>query len=262
MKDSHRLIKIFFYFGYIFLYTPILLIIIYSFNKSNTILWQGVSLRWYRSLFQNDALLESCLISLKIAVLSATLSVSLGTLCASAWTRKDNQSFLLGFLATMPLVIPEIIMGLSLLNLFVWMRDHIGWPKGGLFTVIIAHTTLGSAYVTAIVRARLLAIDPTLNEAALDLGARPYQVFFFIKFPLIRPTLIASWLIAFILSFDDVVLASFTAGPGATTLPLVIFSSIKNGCTPQINALATCTIVMAALLIMTTGFIIYRKEER
>jgi putrescine transport system permease protein len=185
--------------------------------------------------------------------------VLLGTLCASAWTRKPEGHPFLGFLATTPLVIPEIITGLSLLMLFVWLSDHLGFPQRGMFSVIIAHTTLGVAYVTTIVRTRLLSIDPTLAEAALDLGARPYRVFFLIKFPLLRSSLVASWLIAFIVSFDDVVLASFTAGPGTTTLPIMILSTLKIGHTPQINALATCIVVMASILIMSAGYVMYQK---
>lgn len=258
---SHRFIKTFFYLGYVFLYLPILLIVIYSFNKSRTVIWEGLSFHWYKILFQNSKLFEGTMNSFKIAVLSATLSVILGTLCASAWTRRYKKHSFLGFLAITPLIVPEIVTGLSLLLLFVWMNAHIGWPQKGLLTIIAAHTIVGTAYVTAIVRARLLCIDPAFSEAALDLGALPYKVFFLIKFPLIRASLIASWLIAFILSFDDVVLASFTAGPGTTTLPLMIFSTIKIGYTPQINALATCIIIMASVIIMVAGYIINRKES-
>ncbi len=261
MKARHSWIKFFFYLGYIFLYTPIFLIIAYSLNASQTIMWQGISWKWYHSLFHNELLWDGAMTSFKIALISASLAVALGTLCAHLWTSPTHRKEVLGFLATMPLVIPEIVTGLSLLSFFVWMHTHIGWPQRGILTIIAAHTTLGAAYVTAIVRARISSIDPSLTEAALDLGAPPYKVFFLITLPLIAPSLIASWLIAFIISFDDIILASFTVGPGTTTLPLVIFSSIKVGYTPQINALATCITVMVSLFIMAAGYIFYRKDS-
>jgi putrescine transport system permease protein len=261
MKTRYYWVKLFFYFGYIFLYTPIFLIIAYSLNASQTIVWQGISWKWYQSLLQNELLLDGTITSFKIALISASLAVVLGTVCAHLWTSPPHKKKGLGFLATTPLVIPELVSGLSLLSFFVWMETHLGWPQRGMLTIIVAHTTLGAAYVTAIVRARLSFIDPSLSEAALDLGASPYKVFFLIKLPLVFPSLIASWLIAFIISFDDVVLASFTSGPGTTTLPLVIFSSIKVGYTPQINALATCITVMVSLFIMAAGYIFYRKDS-
>lgn len=257
---SHRFIKPLFYLGYLFLYLPLVLIVVYSFNRSHAISWQGVSLKWYRALFQNKDLLQGALASLKIGIIAATLSVILGTLCASAWTRPRNSHSFLGFLATMPLVIPEIVIGLSLLLFFMWLNQRIGWPQKGLWTVTAAHTTLGAAYVTAIVRSRLLSIDPLLSEAALDLGARPHRVFFLIKLPIIGPTLLGSWLIAFIISFDDVILASFTSGPGTITLPLMIFSSLKMGYSPQINALATCVVLIVSIVMSIMAYLIYRKE--
>lgn len=258
---QRKISRVLFYFGYVFLYTPILLIILYSFNRSNTLSWQGLSFKWYATLAQNKILLDGAMISLQIAILSATLAVILGTLCANACMLPQRSHRVLGFLATAPLVIPEMITGLSLLILFVAFEQHMGWFKRGMLTVIIAHTTLGIAYVTAIVRARLRSLSPLLREAALDLGARPYKVFFLITLPLILPSLGASWLIAFILSFDDVILASFTTGPGTTTLPLVIFSSLKMGYTPQINALATCIIALVSFLIVTAGYVMHKRED-
>lgn len=258
----HPWIRFFFYAGYLFLYLPIILTILYSLNHSKTIAWGGLSLRWYQVLFKNQALWQSAMVSFKIAMISATLAVILGTMCAHLWTKDRQNHHILGLMSMVPLVIPELITGLSILLLFVWSENTFGWPPRGLWTVIAAHTTLGAAYVTAIVRARLLNLDPILSEAALDLGARPGKVFFLIKLPIIIPSIIASWLIAYIISFDDLILVSFTSGPGITTLPLMIFSSIKVGYTPQINALATCITGMVSLVIMTAGYTLYKKERQ
>jgi putrescine transport system permease protein len=259
---GHHWIRLFFYMGYVFLYLPIILTILYSFNHSQTIAWTTFSLRWYRVLFKNQALWQSAMVSLKIALISATIAVILGTVCAHLWTKEQHNHNALGLLAMVPLVVPELITGLSILLLFVWSENTFGWPPRGIWTVITAHTTLGAAYVTAIVRSRLLNLDPALSEAALDLGALPSKVFFLIKLPIIIPSIIASWLIAFIISFDDVVLASFTSGPGITTLPLRIFSSIKVGYTPQINALAACITGMISILIMSAGYALHKKESQ
>jgi putrescine transport system permease protein len=258
---KHPIVRTFFYAGYTFLYVPIILIMVYSLNAAPTLVWQGHSWRWYGELLRNQALWKAAVTSLRIALVSASASVVLGTACASLWTRPSRAHASLGMLATMPLVIPEIVMGLSLLLTFVGLDSFFGWPQRGTVTVTIAHTLVGAAYVTAIVRARLASLDPTLTEAALDLGARPYHVFFLIKFPLIVPALIASWLVAFVLSFDDVVLASFTSGPGTTTLPLMIFSSIKVGYTPQINALATLIVIFVTGLIALAGGAMYRRQK-
>jgi putrescine transport system permease protein len=258
---SHPWIRFFFYTGYIFLYLPIALTILYSLNHSKTVVWSGLSLRWYQVLFQNHALWQSAMVSFKIGMISATLAVILGTTCAHLWT-KERCHHRLGMMAMTPLFIPEVIIGLSILLLFVWSENTFGWPPRGMWTVISAHTTLGAAYVTAIVRARLLHLDPTLSEAALDLGARPAKVFFLIQLPIIIPSIIASWLIAYIISFDDLILASFTSGPGITTLPLMIFSKIKVGYTPEINALATCITGIISLVIMTAGYTLYKKESQ
>lgn len=258
MFSKHRIVNIFFYGGYVFLYLPILLVIVYSFNASSSLSWGGLSLKWYRELMHQHGLLDSLVISLKIAVISATFSVILGTLCASGWSHHHKA---LGFFSTMPLVIPEVVLGLALLLFFFWVQVQTGWPPRGMLTVVVAHTTLGMAYVTAMVRARLIGMDPLLREAALDLGARPYKVFLRITLPLLAPVLFASWLIAFILSLDDVILASFTSGPGTTTLPLLIFSSLKVGYSPQINALATCIVLVVSLLIAIAGWVYQKKKQ-
>lgn len=262
MKNRPFFLNILFYFGYIFLYLPILLILLYSFNRSPNLSWQGFSFHWYKALWNHDSLWKSAHVSLKIAIASATFAVLLGLFCAHSWSKIPRNNKMLGFLATLPLVIPELVLGLSILMLFVWMDRMFSWPQRGFPSVIAAHTTLGSAYVMAILRARLASLDATLSEAALDLGARPNHVFFLIKLPLIFPALLASWLIVFIVSFDDVVLASFTSGPGTTTLPLRIFSSLKVGYTPELTALASCIVLMVSFFIVIIGCIFSRKEPK
>lgn len=260
MKTKHPFGTIFFYLGFGFLYIPIFLIMLYSFNKAGGLQWEGFSWKWYIHLFQDESFLEGSVVSLQIALMSGTLATILGTLCATLSTQRHNPHKTLGFMATMPLVIPEIITGLSLLLFFVGCQNVFGFPQRGFWTVVIAHTTLGAAYATAIIRTQLLELDPSLSEAALDLGARPHSVFFLIKLPIIFPSLVTSWLISFILSFDDVVLASFTSGPGTSTLPLIIFSSLKTGSNPKLNALATCIILMVSLVMVFTGILIHRKS--
>jgi len=252
--------RAFFYFGYFFMYAPLFLVIIYSFNSLNTFSWGGFSWKWYKKLIDNHLLLDSALVSCKVAALSATLSVLLGTLCASQWTSVKGKHKRLGLVATLPLVIPEMVLGLSLLLLWVWLMKCFSWLHRGFLSLVVAHTLVGTAYVTALVRTRLARIDPFLSEAALDLGAKPYKVFLWIKMPLALPTIIAGWLLAFILSFDDVVLASFATGPGTSTLPLVIFSSLRLGYNPEINALGSCIICFASLLTGGIWYIIYRKS--
>ena len=250
--------------GYGFLYLPILSLIIFSFNSSRQItVWQGFSTKWYVSLFQDDVLIKSAWISLQVATCSATAAVVLGTLAAVVLVRLgrfQGRSFF-GILTTAPLVMPEVITGLALLLLFVGLEQTVGWPKGrGILTITIAHTTLCMAYVTILVRGRLADMDRSLEEAALDLGARPLKVFMAITLPLISPALISGWLLAFALSLDDLVVASFVAGPGSSTLPMVIFSSIRFGISPQINALATIIITSVAIGVMVAGWLIHRKK--
>lgn len=250
--------------GYGFLYFPILTLIIFSFNESRLVtVWQGFSTKWYASLLQDDALLKSVWVSLKVAVSAATFAVILGTMAAIALVRlgrfRGRQFF--GILTATPLVMPEVITGLSLLLLFVGLEQLIDWPRGrGMTTIIIAHTTLCMAYVTILVRGRLADMDRSLEEAALDLGARPFKVFLCITLPIISPALVAGWLLAFVLSLDDLVLASFVAGPGSSTLPMVIFSSIRFGISPQINALATLIITGVAMGVIVAGWLMHRKR--
>lgn len=257
-------LKAFMILGYGFLYLPILTLIVFSFNASRQVTtWQGFSTKWYVSLLQDEVLLKSAWVSLQVATCAATLAVILGTLAVVALVRLGRfrgQSFF-GVLTTAPLVMPEVITGLALLLLFVGLEQTLGWPKGrGALTITIAHTTLCMAYVTVLVRGRLADMDRSLEEAALDLGARPLKVFTTITLPLISPALVSGWLLAFALSLDDLVIASFVAGPGSSTLPMVIFSSIRFGISPQINALATIIITGVAMGVMIAGWLMHRRS--
>jgi putrescine transport system permease protein len=251
--------------GFVFLYGPIVSVIVYSFNASRLVtVWAGFSTHWYGELLQNDQIKNAALISFEFALLAATGALILGTLAGIVQTgnRRFIRRTLCGALVTGPLVMPEVINGLSLLLLFVAMEQAIGWPRGrGVPTIVIAHITLGMAYVSVVVEARLAAFDRSLEEAALDLGARPAKVFFVITLPLIAPALVAGWLLAFTLSLDDLVISSFTTGPAATTLPMVIFSSVRLGVSPQINALATILLVVVAVVVVIAGRLVARTRN-
>lgn len=240
-------------FGYAFLYLPIALLVVWSFNESRMVtVWGGFSTKWYAELAGNDGFLEAALLSLKVAATSATAALVLGTLAALALVRfgRFGGRGLFTGLVTAPLVMPEIILGLAMLLLFVSLEQVVGWPGGrGFTTIAIAHTTVGMAYATVVVRSRLVQMDRSLEEAAMDLGARPVKVFFLVTLPVIAPSLAAAWLLAFTLSLDDVVVAQFVSGPGATTLPIEVFSSVRLGISPQVNALGTIIVVAVALMI-------------
>ncbi|UHD16272.1 ABC transporter permease subunit [Thiocapsa bogorovii] len=252
-------------FGYAFLYVPILLLILYSFNESRLVtVWTGFSIKWYVELFRNQQLLDAAWLSVRIAAVNATLAVVLGTLAANALVRHRKFRGRTGFelLLTAPLVMPDVIIGLSLLLLFVAMQQTIGWPDGrGFTTITIAHVTFSMAYVAVVVRARLSQMDRSLEEAAMDLGARPLRVYLTITLPLIAPALLSGWLLAFTLSLDDLVIASFVAGPGSTTLPMVIYSSVRMGVSPQINALATIVVAVVTLAVVIAGISMRRGPE-
>jgi putrescine transport system permease protein len=237
--------------GFIFLYAPILSLIIFSFNESRLVtVWGGFSTRWYGELLRDPQILGAAWISLKVAFVSATIAVILGTLAAYVLMRfgRFRSRALLTGMATAPLVMPEVITGLSLLLLFVGLEQLIGWPAGrGMTTIIIAHITFCLAFVAVVVQSRLAGMDQSVEEAAQDLGARPVRVFFDITLPIISPALIAGWLLAFTLSLDDLVIASFVTGPGASTLPMVIFSKVRLGVSPDVNALATIIIALVAV---------------
>ncbi len=251
-------------FGYAFLYVPILSVIVYSFNDSRLVtLWGGFSLRWYKALIQNEEILDAALLSLQIAVVSATVATVFGTIAGLALHRigRFRGRMLLTGMITSPLVMPEIITGISLLFLFITLTDWIGWPGArGASTITIAHITFSMAYVAVVVRSRLTGSNQSLEEAAMDLGGRPLRVFFDITVPTIAPAMIAGWLLAFTLSLDDVVIASFVSGPGATTLPMLIFSKVKLGVTPDINALATVIIVLVSLGVITAALLTRKRK--
>jgi len=251
-------------FGYAFLYVPIVSVVVYSFNESRLVtLWGGFSLRWYKALLENEEILDAALLSLQIAVVSASVATVFGTLAGLALHRigRFKGRTLLTGMITSPLVMPEIITGISLLFLFITLTDWIGWPGNrGAMTITIAHITFAMAYVAVVVRSRLTGSDESLEEAAMDLGGRPLRVFFDITVPMIAPAMISGWLLAFTLSLDDVVIASFVSGPGATTLPMLIFSKVKLGVTPDINALATVIIVLVSLGVITAAMITRKKQ--
>jgi putrescine transport system permease protein len=250
--------------GFTFLYAPIVSLIVFSFNSSKLVtVWAGFSTRWYGALLQNDQILGAAWLSLKIAFMNAWLAVALGTLAGfilSRFGRFRGRSLFTG-MVTAPLVMPEVITGLSLLLLFVAMESLIGWPAGrGVTTITIAHVTFSMAYVAVIVQSRLASLDQSIEEAALDLGARPARVFFVITLPVIAPALVSGWLLAFTLSLDDLVIASFVAGPGSSTLPMVIFSKVRLGVSPEINALATILVVVVAIGVVMAGVLMRRQE--
>lgn len=258
--------------GFVFLYAPILSLIVFSFNESRLVtVWGGFSTRWYGQLFNDPQILGSAWISLKVAVWSASLATIIGTLGAFVLTRMPRfwgRLLLMGML-TAPLVMPEVITGLSLLLMFVatervldgfWLTQGL-FPARGVVTVIIAHTTFCSAFVAVIAQSRLRDMDESLEEAARDLGAGPVRVFFDITLPVIAPALVSGWLLAFTLSLDDLVIASFTSGPGSSTLPMVIFSKVRLGVSPDVNALATLIIAAVTVAVVIAGFLLRRQAR-
>ncbi len=252
--------------GFLFLYLPIVLMIVFSFNESRLVtVWGGFSTKWYGELFRNQQVLSAAWLSFKIAAMNATGATILGTLTGLALARfgQFRGRPLLTGLATAPLVMPEVITGLSLLLLFVAMEQLIGWPEGrGITTITIAHMTFSMAYVTVVVQSRLATLDESLEEAAMDLGARPAKVFFLITLPIILPAILAGWLLAFTLSWDDLVITSFVTGPGASTLPIVIFSKVRLGVSPDINALATLLVLAVAIFTTVFGLYMIRQQKR
>ncbi len=252
--------------GLIFIYLPMVILVIYSFNASRLVtVWGGWSTKWYVSLLDDRQLMGAVWRSLEIACYTAIAAVALGTLAAFVLTRisRFKGRTLFGGLVTAPLVMPEVITGLSLLLLFVAMAQLIGWPaERGMMTIWIAHTTFCSAYVAVVVSARLRELDLSIEEAAMDLGARPWKVFFLITIPMIAPSLMAGGMMSFALSLDDLVLASFVSGPGATTLPMEVFSKVRLGVTPAINAIASLILLAVSLATFLVWFFTHRAEER
>jgi putrescine transport system permease protein len=254
--------------GFAFLYIPILSMVWFSFNASKLVtVWDSANsptLKWYVSLLSNDEILDAAAISFKVALINATGSVILGTLAGFGLARfhQFRGRFTLNAMTTAPLVMPEVITGLSLLLLFVAMEQLVGWPAGrGITTMTIAHMTISMAYVTVIVNSRMATFDIALEEAAMDLGARPLKVFFVITLPIIFPAILSGWLLAFTLSWDDLVISSFTSGPGSSTLPMVVFSKVRLGVSPEINVLATITITFVAIAIVGVNWFMARRAR-
>jgi putrescine transport system permease protein len=252
-------------FGFAFLYVPILSMVLFSFNESKLVtVWAGFSTKWYVSLFNNDQMLDAARLSLQIASINATGAVILGTVAGLVLARfgRFKGRTLLSGMTTAPLVMPEVITGLSLLLLFVAMEQLLGWPQGrGVTTITLAHITFSMAYVTVVVQSRLTTFDESLEEAAMDLGARPAKVFFVITLPIILPAIVSGWLLAFTLSWDDLVITSFVSGPGSTTLPMLIFSKVRLGVSPEINALATIMVLIVTIGIVGSALWMQRQER-
>ncbi|WP_409421240.1 ABC transporter permease subunit [Pseudaeromonas sp. ZJS20] len=252
--------------GLTFLYAPILILIIYSFNESKLVtVWSGFSIKWYFELFRDKQMMDGVVLSLTIGVLSASMAVVVGTLAAFVLTRVNRFRGETGFafLITAPMVLPDVIIGLSLLLLFVSMANTFGWPaQRGALTIWLAHVTLTAAYVTVIIRSRLQELDISIEEAAQDLGATPFKVFFLITLPLIAPAIGAGWLLGFTLSLDDLVITSFVSGPNASTLPMVVFSSVRLGLSPKINALATIIILVVSIATFIAWWTMSKAEKR
>jgi len=253
-------------FGFAFLYVPILSMIVFSFNESKLVtVWAGFSTKWYGELLQNQQILDAAMLSLKIAAINATGAVILGTLAGLALSRfgRFRGRTMMSGMTTAPLVMPEVITGLAMLLLFVALEQAVGWPAGrGVTTITIAHMTFSMAYVTVVVQSRLATFDDALEEAAMDLGARPAKVFFLITLPIIAPAILAGWMLAFTLSWDDLVITSFVSGPGSSTLPQVVFSKVRLGVSPDVNALATIMVLIVAIAVVGVGVGMQRQEKR
>ena len=253
-------------FGFAFFYIPIISMIFFSFNKSRlATVWGGFSTQWYGKLFQNDQIMNAALLSLKIALISATIATILGTMAGISLARFKSfrgRTVFSGFI-TAPLIMPEVITGISMLMLFILMAQWIGWPgQRGFTTVTIAHITFSMTYVATIIQSRLSSTDISVEEAAMDLGAKPWQVLRDVTLPIISPAIASGWLLAFTISLDDVVISSFTTGPGSTTLPILIWSKVKLGVTPDINALATIIILIVTTCVIIAGVLMSRAEKK
>ncbi len=263
-RSSAALLTVLF-FGIALLYLPILVLIGYSFNASPLVnVWGGFSLAWYGRLLHNRQLLEGALLSLEVALAASTGAVVLGTLAAVALVRfaRFPGRLLLTGMVNAPLVMPEIITGITQLLLFVSMVQLLSWPHRGFTTIVLSHITFCTAYVTITVQSRLQQADRSLEEAAMDLGASPARAFLEITLPIIAPAIISSWLLCFTLSLDDLVISSFVAGPGASTLPMVIYSKVKLGVSPDINALASLIVCAVGACILGAGYLMLRSDRR
>lgn len=264
MKNRFSFVSVVAMLGFVFLYIPIISLVVFSFNESRLVtVWSRFSTKWYGELLKDEQILTAAWMSFKIGAISATAALVLGTIAAMVLQRfgRFRAKTLLTGMITAPLVMPEVITGLSLLLLFVAMESAFGWPAGrGLTTIIIAHTTFCMAFVAVVVQARLADMDQDQEDAAMDLGARPLRVFWDITLPTIAPALVSGWLLAFTLSLDDLVIASFVSGPGATTLPMLIFSKVRLGVSPDVNALATLMILIVAVGVGLAAWVMHRSK--
>jgi putrescine transport system permease protein len=250
--------------GFVFLYLPIVALVLYSFNDSTVPnVWRGFTLKWYVALGSDTQLLSALWLSVKIAFLTACMSVVLGTFAAYVLVkyRRFSGRTLFSGLVNAPLVMPEVIIGLAVLLMLVSMQRAVGFPERGMMTMWLGHVLLGMSYATVLVQARLQDLNPQLEEAAIDLGARPWQVFALITMPLISQALMSAWLLTFTLSFDDVVMSAFLSGPGSTTMPLVIFSRARIGLDPSVNAVATLIVVAVSVGVVAASYVIARRER-
>jgi len=266
MQQKHYFLKVCLLIGFIFFYVPMLSMIFFSFNKSRLVtVWGGFSTDWYHKLFANQQVISAAILSLEIALVSATVAAILGTMAGIAlarFKRFRGRTVFSGFV-TAPLIMPEVITGISMLMLFIVMGHYVGWPgKRGFTTVTIAHITFSLTFVTTIVQSRLSSMDTSIEEAAMDLGSKPWQVLKDVTLPVISPAIMSGWLLAFTISLDDVVITNFTTGPGATTLPILIWSKVKLGVTPDINALASLIIVIVGVCAGIAGILMARNERQ
>ncbi|MBS0377331.1 MAG: ABC transporter permease subunit [Proteobacteria bacterium] len=264
-RRSSAFLQTVLYTGIGLLYLPILVLIAYSFNSSPLVnVWGSFSTVWYTALLHNRQLLESALLSLEVAVAASTGAVILGTLASIALVRfnRFRGRLLLTGMVNAPLVMPEIITGITQLLLFVSMVQLIGWPHRGFTTIVISHVTFCTAYVTVTVQSRLAAADRSLEEAAMDLGASPARAFWDVTLPIIMPAIVSSWLLSFTLSLDDLVISSFVAGPGASTLPMIIYSKVKLGVSPEVNALASLIVCAVGACVLVAGYLMVRGDRR
>ncbi len=261
-----RFLTIMLTLGMAFFYIPIIMLVIYSFNNSRLVaVWGGWSTKWYAELFKSEDIWNAVVLSLQIAIVNATFATLLGTLAGLAMVRfgRFRGRTLFGGMLVAPLVMPEVITGLSLLVMFITLKQLIGWPdERGFTTITIAHITFSLAFVAVIIQARLTGMGQTLEEAALDLGAKPFKVLTAITLPRLAPGMVAGWLLAFTLSLDDLVIASFVTGPGSQTLPILIFSRIKTGLRPDVNALATIIILVVAVCVAIAALIMFYQQRR
>lgn len=248
-----------------FLYLPIVALVLFSFNDSSLPnVWRGFTFKWYAALATDEEIIRGLMLSLKIGLFTATLSVILGTLAAFAlvkYQRFKGRTLFTG-MVNAPLVMPEVIVGLSLLLMLVSCQQALGFPERGWVTIWLGHVLLGMAYATVVIQARLQEFPAQLEEAAMDLGAKPWQVFYLVTLPMISQAVLSAWLLTFTLSLDDVVLSSFLSGPGSTTLPLVIFSRARLGLDPTVNAVATVTVGVVAVGVVLASYLIARKERQ